>query len=79
MFNSGLVPSSATHWATAPRFAHPAPQGGSVIIAQGKAAEAAALGSAHPKPSLAFILVCRAGLRPGAANQDKGEEFILCP
>jgi hypothetical protein len=48
-----------------------------MIIAQGKAAEAAALGSAHPTSSRPFFLVCRAGPSAGAANQEKGAEFIL--
>jgi len=49
-----------------------------MIMAHGKAAEAAALGSANPASSLPFFLVCRPGRRAGAANQEKGEEFILC-
>jgi hypothetical protein len=46
-----------------------------MIIAQGKAAEAAALGCDHPIPSLPFFPVWRA-VPAGAANRGKGEGFI---
>jgi len=48
-----------------------------MIIAQGKAAEAAALGSVHPASSLPLFTVRRASSEAGATNREKGEEFIV--
>jgi len=50
---------------------------GIIITAQGKAAEAAALGERHPSSSLPLSTVRRAGLPGGAANLEKGKEFIV--
>ena len=47
-----------------------------MILAQGKAAEVAALGKSHPIPTLPFFRVCRAA-GVGAANPEKGEGFII--
>jgi hypothetical protein len=47
-----------------------------MIIAQGKLAEAAALGSGHPMSILASLLVCRIVSRAGAANQQKGKAIL---
>jgi len=69
----GVFIESAGRWSV--WFVRPSgPGGGSMIIAQGKAA---ALCSAHPTSSLPFFLDCRAGPPAGAAIQEKGEECIL--
>ncbi len=57
------------------QFSGPAPQRGSKIIAQGKAAEVAALGNAHPEPTLPFFWFgAPAGWR---AKPEKGEQIIF--
>jgi hypothetical protein len=67
-----MAPLPKARW-----FAFPAPRRGSKILAQGKAAAAAALGKEPPHPCSLFP---SGFARPWRANPEgKREEFILCP
>ena len=58
-------------------FAFPEPQRGGMMVAQGKAAEAAALGNADPTSHFPLLPVGRAGQPAGAANRQKGKGYSI--